>query len=150
MGGTTAGALDVISGNTSGGVYLTDSGTSANVVEGDFIGTDFTGTKASWRTALDGVEILGGATPTRWAGRPPGPATSSPAMQASAFVVRRRAHRITWSRGDYIGTDLTGGEALAQRRRRRRDRRRRDRQHGRRDDRRRPRRHLRQYQRGSC
>ena len=46
IGGTAAGSRDVISANFTYGVYLADSGTTANVVEGDFIGTDVTGTQA--------------------------------------------------------------------------------------------------------
>ena len=40
IGGTAAGSRDVISASFTYGVYLGDSGTIANVVEGDFIGTD--------------------------------------------------------------------------------------------------------------
>ena len=42
IGGTTACARDVISGNTGEGVWIT-SGASGEVIEGDFIGTDTTG-----------------------------------------------------------------------------------------------------------
>ena len=41
MGGATAGALDVISGNTNDGVVI--NGSSDNLVEGDYIGIDDTG-----------------------------------------------------------------------------------------------------------
>ena len=44
IGGTASGSGDVISGNAIYGVYISDPGTAANVVEGDDIGTDFTGT----------------------------------------------------------------------------------------------------------
>lgn len=44
IGGTAAGAGNVISGNRSDGVQLFGSGTSANLVQGNFIGTDSTGT----------------------------------------------------------------------------------------------------------
>ena len=46
IGGTSAGARDVISGNLGVGVYISDSGTSGNVVEGDYIGTNAAGTAA--------------------------------------------------------------------------------------------------------
>ena len=46
VGGLAAAARDLISGNQNSGVYLSDVGTSDNVVEGDFIGTDVTGTTA--------------------------------------------------------------------------------------------------------
>src|SRR5262249_39768781 len=43
IGGTAAGAGNVISGNTGAGITLTDSGTTANVVAGNFIGTNAAG-----------------------------------------------------------------------------------------------------------
>lgn len=46
IGGAAAGAGNLISGNAQRGVYLTDSGTTGNVIQGNFIGTDATGTVA--------------------------------------------------------------------------------------------------------
>jgi uncharacterized repeat protein (TIGR01451 family) len=46
IGGTTASARNVISGNGAYGVGIGESGTSANVVEGNYIGTDSNGTVA--------------------------------------------------------------------------------------------------------
>jgi hypothetical protein len=59
IGGTTAGAGNVISGNTGAGVMLSGSGTNNNLVEGNYIGTDPTGTSALGNG--EGVLILGGA-----------------------------------------------------------------------------------------
>ena len=44
MGGTTAAACDVISGNSGNGVVIGGSGTTGNVVTGDDIGTAANGT----------------------------------------------------------------------------------------------------------
>jgi hypothetical protein len=46
IGGTTAAAANLISGNGSYGVFISDPGTSGNFVQGNFIGTDVTGTNA--------------------------------------------------------------------------------------------------------
>src|SRR5262249_38283160 len=46
IGGTSAAARNVISGNTTYGIEITDAGTTGNVVEGNYIGTDTTGTQA--------------------------------------------------------------------------------------------------------
>jgi titin len=46
VGGTTAGSGNIISGNTSDGVRLSDAGTIQNIVAGDFIGTNIAGTSA--------------------------------------------------------------------------------------------------------
>ena len=44
IGGVTPDARNIISGNIDDGVFITGSGTTANVVEGNYIGTDITGT----------------------------------------------------------------------------------------------------------
>ncbi len=44
IGGTTASARNVISGNLQNGVYLSQAGAESNVVQGNFIGTDINGT----------------------------------------------------------------------------------------------------------
>ncbi len=46
IGGTVAGARNVISGNTTAGVFFNGTGTSGNLVEGNYIGTNITGTNA--------------------------------------------------------------------------------------------------------
>ena len=46
VGGTVSGAGNVLSGNGSHGVYISDSGTTGNLVVGDDIGTNASGTAA--------------------------------------------------------------------------------------------------------
>jgi hypothetical protein len=46
IGGTAAGAGNVISGNGGDGVGITGSGATGNVLAGNYVGTDFTGTHA--------------------------------------------------------------------------------------------------------
>ena len=46
IGGTTAAARDVISGNLNNGVAFSGASTTGNVVEGDYIGTNAAGTAA--------------------------------------------------------------------------------------------------------
>ena len=60
IGGTAAGAGNVISANGQNGIWITGAGTTGVVVEHNFIGTDVTGTKALGN-AYSGVEISGGA-----------------------------------------------------------------------------------------
>lgn len=61
FGGVTPGARNLISGNNSYGIFLEDPGTSGNVLEDNFIGTDLTGTNAlgNW---FAGVALWNGAT----------------------------------------------------------------------------------------
>jgi Concanavalin A-like lectin/glucanases superfamily/FG-GAP-like repeat len=60
IGGSAAGAGNIISGNRGYGLWLTQSGTTGNVVQGNFIGTDATGT-AALGNARSGVQIDKGA-----------------------------------------------------------------------------------------
>ncbi len=59
IGGTTAGARNLISGNRNEGVELTDAGTVNNLVLGNYIGTDAAGAAALGNR--DGVRIVSGA-----------------------------------------------------------------------------------------
>ena len=61
IGGIASGSLNVISGNQSYGVAISDSGTDGNDVEGNDIGTDSTGTKAVPNGA-SGVYVHSGAS----------------------------------------------------------------------------------------
>ena len=61
FGGSSPGAGNLISGNHSYGIFLADPGTSGNLLEGNFIGADATGTNAlgNW---FSGVALWNGAT----------------------------------------------------------------------------------------
>ena len=59
IGGTVAGSRDVISGNAVNGVLIGtygDANTAGDVVEGDYIGTDVTGTLALGNAV--GIQIV--------------------------------------------------------------------------------------------
>src|ERR1039458_457906 len=61
IGGTSPGAGNLISGNSSYGLFLIESGTSGNLVQGNIIGADLTGTNALGNSYA-GVALWGGAT----------------------------------------------------------------------------------------
>lgn len=110
VGGTAAGTADVISGNGVYGVYVSDSTTSGNVVEGDFIGTDSTGSNPLGND--DGVDVadgaydntIGGATT---AARDVISGNSLDGVQLSSSG----AGDVVW--GDYIGINANDTKALA-------------------------------------
>jgi parallel beta-helix repeat protein len=60
IGGTAAGARNVISGNLQEGVFISDSGTTGNVLKGNYIGTNASGT-AGLPNGAQGVAIGAGA-----------------------------------------------------------------------------------------
>ena len=76
VGGTDAGARNVISGNGIG-VWISGPGATGNLVEGNYIGTDATGTTASWATPPATCTWRSAPRTTPSAGRPRGPVTSS-------------------------------------------------------------------------
>jgi hypothetical protein len=113
IGGVTAAARNIISGNVGNGVYI--QGGSGNVVQGNFIGTDVTGMASRGNTA-SGVSISGGSnnsvggTDTNTPGAPltsagnliSGNATVGVAITGSGNFVQ----------GNYIGTNATGTHAV--------------------------------------
>jgi titin len=61
IGGSTAAAANFISGNGQSGIYLTGGNSSSNVIQGNYIGTDITGTNALGNSGGDGISLV--ATP---------------------------------------------------------------------------------------
>src|SRR5207245_11455163 len=60
VGGISSAARNIISANAYQGVDLANSGTSGNLVEGNYIGTDITGTVSLPNS--NGVVVQGGAS----------------------------------------------------------------------------------------
>ncbi len=108
IGGTTAAARNVISGNTNPGVAL-NFGASFNQVTGNFFGTDLTGTVALGNSGNDIVTLdspnntIGGTTPGA------GNVTAGGIDPTSASVgLGFPASVGNLVQGNYIGTDVTG------------------------------------------
>jgi len=108
IGGPTAGARNVISGNNGTGVRICGYDASGNLVQGNFIGTDITGTTAL-SNGLHGVDIYGapdntvggvaaGAGNVISANKGVGVRIGSKGATAKENLVQ----------GNFIGTDITG------------------------------------------
>ncbi len=111
IGGTAAAARDVISGNTGDGVYVNNSGTMGNVVEGDDIGTDPTGLHSlpnNW-----GVFVTGGATNNTFGGTSAAARDLISGNSWTGLEINGTGTSGNVVEGDWIGTDATGGAALA-------------------------------------
>ena len=105
IGGSVAGAGNVISGNAGDGVELNGS---SNVVEGNLIGTDYTGEAAVGNT-LDGIRL------TNSTGNTIGGTTSASRNVIAAEGLRGIEFDGASSNlveGNYIGTDATGTVAM--------------------------------------
>ncbi len=110
IGGTTPGAANVISGNTTGGIEITGSSTSDNVVAGDFLGTDITGTVAIANGT--GVEIDTGASANTIGGTTALARNIISGNTAWGVAILPSATDNVVE-GDFIGADVTGDVALA-------------------------------------
>ena len=118
IGGTTAAARNVISGNGWDGVHIVNSGTTGNVVEGNFIGTNAAG-NAALGNGASGVAIFGGASSNTVGGY----ATTGGASAADRNVISGNAVYGVYisdsgtndnlAESNFIGTDATGTFGIA-------------------------------------
>ncbi|MFO0850510.1 MAG: right-handed parallel beta-helix repeat-containing protein [Gemmataceae bacterium] len=106
VGGTTAAARNVISGNTVQGVVLNDPGTSNNVVQGNYIGTDWTGTVGLSNLA-NGVVIRGGASANTIGGTTPGAGNLISGNNRGVHILEPGTSG-NLVQGNLIGLDATG------------------------------------------
>jgi CSLREA domain-containing protein len=60
VGGFSAGTGNVISGNAANGVLITDPGTTGNLIAGNFIGTDISGSTPLFNSS-SGIDLTAGA-----------------------------------------------------------------------------------------
>ena len=108
FGGTVPGARNVISGNSVYGMMVLDSGTTANVVEGNYLGLDATGTNAVPNFA--GVICYGGATNNLIGGTIPGAANFISGNYYGVFLTDPGTSGNVVE-GNFIGTDANGNNS---------------------------------------
>jgi len=108
IGGASAGARNVISGNNNDGVDISSSG---NVVAGNFIGTDATGTVARGNLA-SGLGLSDGAAGNIIGGAAAGAGNLISASGSYGLYIRYAGTSGNLIQGNFIGTDLTGTNAL--------------------------------------
>lgn len=112
VGGTTAAARNVISGNAAQGVYLHDSGTTGNVVQGNYVGTN-AGGAAAVANAFSGVEIGLAAANNLLGGTAPGAGNVISGNKYQGVYVNGVGSQGNAVAGNYVGTNAAGTAALA-------------------------------------
>ncbi|MEI6085527.1 MAG: hypothetical protein WCS70_14680, partial [Verrucomicrobiota bacterium] len=112
FGGTNPSDRNVICGNSNDGITLRSTAGN-NIIQGNYFGTDATGTKAISGSA-DGIECLG---PNNLIGGNTPAARNIFAGHINAAGVRLAFATVTGTivRGNYFGTDVTGTNVLANR-----------------------------------
>ncbi len=108
FGGSGPGEGNVISGNVHDGLLIYSS-SSNNLVQGNLIGTDYTGTQAvannDWGIELQGANnLIGGTTASA--------RNILSGNVASGIVLYLGASQNNHVIGNYIGTDITGTKAI--------------------------------------
>jgi parallel beta-helix repeat protein len=109
IGGTVAGAANVISGNHYG-LVISDPGTSGNVFQGNLIGTDITG-KTEVPGVYEGLAMGNGATSNTIGGTVAGAGNVISGNYLNV-VISNPGTSGNVIQGNLIGTDITGKTAL--------------------------------------
>ena len=110
IGGTTAAARNIIAGNNSLGVILTGASATGNVVAGNYIGTDRTGS-ADLGNGAWGVFLSGGAANNTVGGIVAG-AGNVISGHSYGVHIRNAGTTGNFVQGNLIGTDANGTAAL--------------------------------------
>jgi len=112
IGGTTAAARNVISGNTSQGIYMHDAGTTGNVIEGNYMGVAASGTVALGN-GFEGVDVENGAQGNTIGGTTAAARNIISGNTAQGILMTGTATMNNVVTGNYIGLDATGTATLA-------------------------------------
>jgi hypothetical protein len=115
IGGTSLAARNVISGNHGDGISIFNSGTTGNVVEGNFIGTDVTGMNAGEGNSQVGVYIHAGASGNTIGGfsfGAGGPGARNLISGNGAAGVAISSASTNLVQGNFIGTNAGGTAAV--------------------------------------
>ncbi len=111
IGGTTAGAGNTISGNSGEGVFISDSGTTGNLVEANLIGTDASGTHALGNDG-SGITIQNSATDNTIGGTTPAVRNVISGNSVDGLHILGTGTTGNVVEGDFLGTDLIGSQRL--------------------------------------
>ncbi len=112
VGGTEAGTRNILSGNGANGVAMYDVGTTENVVQGNVVGSDITGTLALTNSG-QGVVIAAEATNNLIGGTSSGAGNLISGNSHFGIVINDAGTNGNTVQGNLLGTDITGRAALA-------------------------------------
>jgi hypothetical protein len=105
VGGPNPGEGNLISGNAGNGIVANDAG--SQIIEGNYIGTDASGTQPLGNSTF-GVEVVAGSFNTI-GGTGAGAGNLISGNRTGVFIGDGQSNQV---QGNFIGTDLTGTQAL--------------------------------------
>ncbi|MGB8170934.1 MAG: M12 family metallopeptidase [Chthoniobacteraceae bacterium] len=116
VGGTSAGAGNVLSGNLGQGVALTGDGTTGNVIAGNFIGTNPAGTAAigngTAASRYSGIGIFSGAAANFIGGTAPGARNLISGNTGQGIYIADGGTNSNVIIGNWIGLNAAGTAAV--------------------------------------
>jgi len=111
VGGTTASARNVISGNAGRGLYIAGTGIQNNQVQGNFIGTQADGVNPLGN-AFNGVVLEFAVSNNTIGGTAPGAGNVISANSGSGVLITGASATNNLVQGNFIGTNAVGTAAL--------------------------------------
>ena len=111
IGGTTVAERNIISGNQDDGVLIDSSGSVSNIVSGNYIGTDASGTEVI-PNGSNGIQARTGASSNIIGSGVSGGGNLLSGNNKNGILVKDSASVANAILGNYIGTDFTGTMAL--------------------------------------
>ena len=111
IGGSTVAARNVISGNGSSGIGIGNLGTKTNLVQGNYVGTDQTGTVAV-PNAHEGIILYGGTQQNTIGGMATGTGNLISGNTLRGIFIGDSSTNSNLVRGNLIGTDVSGTAKL--------------------------------------
>ena len=113
IGGTNAGAGNVISGNDGADIFLSGPNVSNNIVEGNYIGLNAAGSAAITNLA-DGIYLTAGANGNIIGGTNANARNVISGNKQYGIYISDPGTGNNFVLGNYIGTDFTGTNAVGQ------------------------------------
>jgi hypothetical protein len=109
VGGPITNKRNVISGNTNDGVLISDCGTSGNAVEGNYIGTDYSG-QSALPNGGDGVRITSAASDNVIGGVKAGTRNVISGNTKQGVAIQAAESNVV--QGNYVGTNAGATAAI--------------------------------------
>jgi hypothetical protein len=112
VGGTTASARNVISGNAQNGISIHDAGCSNNLIQGNYIGLDRGGAN-TLPNAFHGIDLFGGAHNTTIGGTSTSARNVISGNKSHGVVIRDAGTNGNVLVGNYVGLNAAGNAIVA-------------------------------------